>query len=142
MDERLLHLTVRTPHAVVLEAGLDSLRVPTESGQVGLRPRAEASLLVVEPGLVVAHRSTGVRFLATAGGLLSHRGTRATLFTPIAVAGDAPDDLLPPMEHARAEPNEDQQVRRQLGRLEQRIHETLSGSRGGDPPRRPRGGTR
>lgn len=129
MAEDLLHLTVRTPHAVVLEAGLDALRVPTESGQVGLRPRAEGSLLVVEPGLVVARRGTGTRFLATAGGLLRHRGTEATLFTPIAVVGEGADEVLQAMERAQAEPGEDREVRRQLGRLEQRIREELRGQR-------------
>ncbi len=129
MAEQPLHLTVRTPHAVVLEAELDSLRVPTGSGQVGLRPRAEASLLEVAPGLVVARRGGGVRFLATAGGLLRHRGTEATLFTPIAVEGGDADEVLRAMEHARAEPGEEREVRRQLGRLEQRIRQELHGRR-------------
>lgn len=133
MAERLLHLTVRTPHAVVLEAGLHSLRVPTESGQVGLRPQAEGSLLVVEPGLVVANRDTGPRFLATAGGLLRHQGTEATLFTPIAVMGDGADEVLQAMERAQAEPDEDREVRRQLGRLEQHIREELRGQRTAAP---------
>jgi F0F1-type ATP synthase epsilon subunit len=131
MAEGLLHLTVRTPHAVVLEARLDSLRVPTESGQVGLRPRAERSLLVVEPGLVVAHRGTSPRFLATAGGLLHHRGTEATLFTPIAVVGEGAEEVLQAMERAQAEPDEDREVRHQLGRLEQRILDELRGQRTG-----------
>ncbi|WNG23199.1 hypothetical protein F0U62_03465 [Cystobacter fuscus] len=133
MAEHLLHLTVRTPHAVVWEAGLESLRVPTGSGQVGLRPRAEGSLLVVEPGLVVAHQGGGEHFLATAGGLLRHRGTHATLFTPVAVVGGSAAEVLQEMERARAEPDEEREVRRQLGRLEQRIREQVRGPRGAVP---------
>ena len=45
-------------------------RVPTESGLVGLRPRGEPTVMAVEPGLVVLRLAEGLRFAATAGGLL------------------------------------------------------------------------
>ncbi len=48
-----LKLVVRTPREVVLERGVSSLRVPTETGQVGVRSGAEPRGLAVEPGLVL-----------------------------------------------------------------------------------------
>lgn len=127
MAEVRLLLTVRTPHEVVLRTGIDSLRVPTESGLVGLRPRAEGSLLVVEPGLVLAREGTGVRFIATAGGLLVHRNKECELFTPMAVMGSGADEVLRALDRLLAEPTEEMNTRRQLSRLEQRVLETLRG---------------
>jgi hypothetical protein len=41
MAEPSLLLRVRTPQGIAFEAPVRSLRVPTDTGQVGLRPRAE-----------------------------------------------------------------------------------------------------
>lgn len=127
MAERCLHVVVRTPHAVVYEAEAASLRVPTESGQVGLRPRAEATLLAVEVGLVLVHTSAGTRFVGTAGGLLSCDGATATLLTPLAVVGDAEHTILDALEHALQEPSEEMQARTTLGKIEGEILHEMRG---------------
>ena len=49
MAEATLRFRVRTPQGITFEAALRSLRVPTDTGQVGLRPRAERTALGVEP---------------------------------------------------------------------------------------------
>jgi len=121
MAERQLHLTVRTQHEVVFEADVASLRVPTESGQVGLRPRSEATLLAIETGLVLAHSAAGTRCIGTAGGLLSCDGVSATLLTPLAIVGDDAPTMLETLEHALREPNEEMQARATLGKLEGEI---------------------
>lgn len=128
--EARLRLTVHTPHEVALRAEVDSLRVPTESGQVGLRPGAEGSLLVVEPGLVLVRESTGVRFVATAGGLLRHRDNECTLFTPVAVVGSSADEVRRALDRVLSVPTDEMNTRRQLGRLEQRILDALRGRDG------------
>ena len=56
MSNRQLKLMVRTPREVVVELRVSSIRVPTETGQVGVRPRAEPLVLAVEPGLVLVRR--------------------------------------------------------------------------------------
>jgi F0F1-type ATP synthase epsilon subunit len=121
MAERGLHVTIRTPHAVVYEAEAASLRVPTESGQVGLRPRAEATLLAVEVGLVLVHTAAGNQFVGTAGGLLSCDGAAATLLTPLAVVGDTEQAILDELELALQEPSEEMQARITLGKIEGEI---------------------
>jgi len=121
MAETCLHVTVRTPHAVVYEADVASLRVPTESGQVGIRPRTEATLLAVEVGLVLVHTSAGTQFVGTAGGLLSCDGVSATLLTPLAVVGDTEQTILDELEHALQEPSEEMQARTTLGKIEGEI---------------------
>lgn len=112
---------VRTPREVVLELDVSSLRVPTESGQVGLRPRVEAQVLAVEPGLVLVRQDGSFRFIGTAGGLLRCDGEQANLLTPLAVVGTDEDDLLAVLEHALAQPNIELEVRAILNRLQSNI---------------------
>jgi len=47
MADSVLHLRVYTPAACVLDTPVRSLRVPSDTGQVGLRPRAEPTALAV-----------------------------------------------------------------------------------------------
>ena len=77
---------MRTPREVVLELDVSSIRVPTETGQVGVRPRAEPFVLAVEPGLVLVRRDETYQFVGTAGGLLRCDGATASLLTPLAVS--------------------------------------------------------
>ena len=69
-----LHVLVLTPHAVIAELDVDGLRVPSDTGQVGLRPRGEPTVLAVEPGLALVRTGTTLRFLGTAGGLVRSDG--------------------------------------------------------------------
>ncbi|MCA9589649.1 MAG: hypothetical protein KC657_30290 [Myxococcales bacterium] len=131
-----LHVVVKTPHDVVLDARVRSARVPTETGQVGLRPRGETRVLVVEPGLIVL---TGerVRLAATAGGLLEQDPERVVLYTPFAVVGDAESEVLSALDSAIATPGGELETRRRLAELEQNIlhelgHRAAAGRGGGD----------
>ena len=115
-----LALTIRTPHEVVIDAGVAGARIPTVTGMVGLRPRGEPQLVVVEPGLVLL-RGDGPRFVATAGGLLECNRERALLYTPFAVAGDSESEVLAALDRASALPDGEVALRRQLGEIEKRI---------------------
>jgi F0F1-type ATP synthase epsilon subunit len=121
MADRRLHIIIRTQHEVVFETDATSLRVPTASGQVGLRPRTEATLLAVEAGLMLVHTEGSTRFIGTVGGLLSCDGTTATLLTPLAVTGADAPTMLHALEGALQEPSEEMQARTTLGKLEGEI---------------------
>jgi F0F1-type ATP synthase epsilon subunit len=112
-----LRFMVRTPREVVWEFDVTSLRVPTESGQVGLRPRVEAMVLAVESGLVLARYDDSFRFIGSAGGLLRCDGERASLLTPLAVMGEDEDEVMTALEQALAQPNAEIEVRLILSRL-------------------------
>lgn len=124
MIERL-RLVIRTPHEIVLDSRVRAARFPTESGQVGLRPREEPFVLVVEPGLCIIRRDGGVSFAATAGGLLDGDRESATFYTPFAVAGDRGEELLATLDRALATPDSELAARRRLGELEQHIVQEL-----------------
>lgn len=119
-----LEFVIRTPHDVRFEARVRAARVPTESGQVGLRPRQEPLSLVVEPGLCLL-QGDRLHFAATAGGLLAGERERATLYTPFAIIGERGDELLSALEQALATPGGEVAARRRLGELERRIVQEL-----------------
>lgn len=124
MIERL-RLLVRTPHEVILDALVRSARVPTETGNVGLRPRQEPVLLAIEPGLILLRSDDRVRFAATAGGLLNGDRERAILYTPFAVVGHQAEQVLAALDAALATPGSEIEARRRLGELEERIVQEL-----------------
>ena len=125
MIRELLHLMIRTPRELVFAADVVAVRVPTQTGQVGLRPRCEATVLAVEPGLVIVRIGGGVRYAGTAGGLLACDGASAALLTPLAAVGDDLEQVSSDLQKALAEPAEEMEVRRTLGRLETRILQEL-----------------
>lgn len=116
-----LHVEIRTPHAIALEADALAARVPTATGQVGLRPRGEPLVLVVEPGLVVLRTPGASRYAATAGGLLRADRERCVLYTPFAVTGDDAHAVLHALERALETPDSELVARKGLDELEQRI---------------------
>jgi F0F1-type ATP synthase epsilon subunit len=130
----LLLLRVRTPAETVLEARVRSVRVPTETGQVGLRPRIERLVLAVEPGLVLARTEERIRFVGTAGGLLRCDGAEASLLTPLAVAGEREEEVLASLDAALSRPGAEMQARAMLDRLQRSILRELRQVRDGQVP--------
>jgi F0F1-type ATP synthase epsilon subunit len=116
-----IRFTVRTPREVVFDAEVRSVRVVTETGQVGIRPRMEPLVLPVEAGLALARTDDGVRFVGSAGGLLASDGTQVTLFTPLGVGGTDPVEIRHVLDAALTEPGSEFAVRAKLGKLEGRI---------------------
>ncbi len=134
LTEEILRLVVRTPQGGVFDAPLTSLRVPTDTGQVGLRPRSEEAALVVEPGLVLAAGPDGLRFVATAGGLLRCGNNQAILLTPLAVVGESAESVRAELEQALASPRADVELRAVLQRFEAGIlHELRRPTSTADP---------
>jgi len=136
VPERLLHLRLRTPQALVATLSLRSLRVPTDDGLVGLRPGGEPAVLAVEPGLILGREGTAVHFVATAGGLLRSDGQQALLLTPVAVVGRDAQSVARALDAALVEPGSEAALRREIERLERGILQELRRSE--SSPRGPR----
>jgi len=133
MADPMLRLRVYTPGACVLDARVHSLRVPSDTGQVGLRPRAEPAALAVEPGLLLA-QGESLRFVATAGGLLRCDGTEAVVLTPLAVVGSDAAEVRTRLARALEAPSAELELRAALARLETgMLRELRSRAAGGDP---------
>ena len=125
MASRELKVLIQTPDASVVEAGFDAARVPTRTGQVGLRPDMEPLVLVVEPGLVVLRRGDDTLYVGTGGGILDVSASGARLLTPFAIQGASPDDVLAELDAHMGTPSSELLARRRLGELEERILEQL-----------------
>ena len=125
MPDVLLHFVIRTPHEIVLECDAPSVRVPTATGQVGLRPRSEPSVLAVEPGLILVRQGRQTHYAGSAGGLLHCDGMSASLLTPLAIVGDDLPAVLNDLDQTLAAPSAEQEVRAILTRLEKNILDEL-----------------
>ena len=125
MNSQRLRVVIRTPLETIVDRQVIALRVPTETGQVGLRPRGEPSVLPIEPGLIVLRTRDGMGYVGTAGGLLHTNGQSANLLTPLAVVGDGINSVSQNLETALSAPSEEMEVRQTLERLETRILQEL-----------------
>lgn len=121
-----LRLVIRTPHSAVVDSDVDAARVPTRTGQLGLRPRQEPFITVVDSGLVVLEAGAERLFAATAGGLLRAGRSAALLVTPFAVTGADGAEVLAALDEAYAIPDSELVTRRRLSELEQRIVQELN----------------
>lgn len=128
-----LHVVVRTPREVVADLEVQSLRVPTDTGQVGVRPRAEAAVTAVEPGLVLARVGDRMRVIGTAGGLLRVSSSEAVLLTPVAVLGDDAAAVVAAVDEALAGPEGERELRQAIERLEAGLLREARGGDGGQP---------
>lgn len=131
MTARPLHVVVRTPRGVVAALDALSLRLPAETGQVGIRPRAEATVIPIEPGLVLARTADGLRFVATAGGLVRTAPFAAVVLTPVAVFGDDATSVVAAIDAALAGPDPEHDLRDAIRRLETRLRRQVREGDGG-----------
>lgn len=114
-------MIVRTPREIVLKEEAVSLRVPTETGHVGLRPGAESAVMAVESGIVQMRLQDRVLFAGTPGGLLRWDGATATVLTPLAIVGENAGDIAGQLDKALGAPSAEMAARKALERLEGRI---------------------
>ncbi len=125
MTKSKLQVIIRTARETVVDQEVVGLRVPTQSGQVGLRPRCEPSVLAIEAGLIVLRLNATLLYVGTAGGLLHTSADQASLLTPLGVVGDNVDSVSQQLDALLAAPSEEMKARRALGQLETRILQEL-----------------
>jgi F0F1-type ATP synthase epsilon subunit len=125
VSDAALRLVIRTPKEPILDVAASSVRVPTQTGQVGLRPRIQPTILAIEAGLIVIRMGTAFRYAGTAGGLLRCDGAIANLLTPLAVTGDEPDAVVAELDRVLSIPSEEAEIRKALATIEMRIREEL-----------------
>jgi len=125
MVDEGLQVVVRTPEGCVFDERIRSLRAPSDTGQVGLRPGSEPTALLVEPGLVLAEAEGGLRFVATAGGLLRCDGRTAVILTPLAVVGRSAEAVRAELDREMGASRQDLELRAVLQQLETGILQEL-----------------
>ena len=126
MNAHELHVTIRAPRELIWEGAVPSLRVPTETGQVGLRFHCEPMVLAIEAGLVLAKDGELLTFIGTAGGLLTTDGQDVTIATPMAVVGKDRQEVMAALESALRVSDEETEARQLFSRLQESILHELS----------------
>jgi F-type H+-transporting ATPase subunit epsilon len=113
-----LRFVVRTPHAKIFHVRAASLRVPTETGWVGILPGAERSVLVIEPGLVIVRTDHALALVGTGGGVLHIERDRVTLLASIAVLGDDASSVRAALDRMAGESSAEIELRRGMDGIE------------------------
>ena len=121
MPEPTLRFVARTPHAEVLRRDLGGLRVPTETGWVGILPHTEGSVLVVEPGLVLMRQGELTSFAGTAGGILRVEREGVTLLAPIVVSGESVAVVQAALDEVSTQASQEMELRRRIDHLERAL---------------------
>ena len=124
-----LQVVIRTPQSVVVETDADSVRVLSETGHVGLRPRMEHIILALEPGLALVHRNESILFVGTVGGLLTCDGVIVTILTPLAVAGKNEETVLRELQIQLDQPMTEMEVRNTINSIQTNILNELKDDR-------------
>lgn len=125
MGDMTLTVVIRTPQETLLDEEANSLRVPADTGHVGFRPRAEATVMSVESGIIQIRRTERTLFAGTPGGLLRWDGKTAVILTPLAVIGENAGEIAALLGETLGQPNEEIEARKVLERLEGRIVKEL-----------------
>ncbi len=125
----VLHFIVTTPQQEVVKFESRSVRVVTETGQVGLRPKMEAVILAIEPGLILVHQSIETQFVGSAGGLLTCDGKIAKLLTPFAVSGINEQAVISELTRQLQQPRAELEVRNAISSIQTSILNELQEDR-------------
>jgi F0F1-type ATP synthase epsilon subunit len=118
-------VVVRSPETVVFDKEVDALRVPTETGQVGIRHGAEPIVFIVEAGLLLARIGATTHFIGCAGGILDSTREQVNILTPFAIVHTSADTVLKELNERMTTPDAELIARRHLGELEMRIASEL-----------------
>jgi alternate F1F0 ATPase F1 subunit epsilon len=88
-------LTIRTPHATLLEAEATSLRAEDEDGWFGVLPRRSELIAILTPGLLIATLAgqSPELFVALAGGMLHMADRRCLVLARDATASHELDAI-------------------------------------------------
>jgi F0F1-type ATP synthase epsilon subunit len=125
MSEGKILAVIQTPNQIVFEAPVSAMRVPTQTGQVGIRVGMEPLVLIVEPGLVSLRDAEKTSFVGTSGGLLDAARDVVRFLSPVAIVGSSPEAVLDELNAQLGMPDSELMARRRLGELEARIIEEL-----------------
>jgi F-type H+-transporting ATPase subunit epsilon len=98
-----IHLEIVTAERVVLSEDVDSINAPTREGRVGILPRHEPLLTILEPGeLAIVQGGVRTEF-AVSGGFMEVLPNRVTILADTALRADEIDEARAEQARVRAE---------------------------------------
>jgi len=94
----MLRLEIVTPEKKVLDANVDSVTIPTASGEAGILPNHAPLISALKPGILSYSSKGTIERLAIAGGFVEVSSDKVAILTDTAESGSEID-----AESARAE---------------------------------------
>ena len=94
----MLKLEIVTPEKKVLDATVDSVTVPTASGEAGILPNHAPLISALKPGILSYSNKGAIERFAVAGGFVEVSGNQVSVLTDTAETAEEID-----AESARAE---------------------------------------
>jgi F-type H+-transporting ATPase subunit epsilon len=107
----MLKLEIVTPERKVIDAEVDSVTVPTLSGEAGIMPQHAPLISALQPGIVTVTTKGQAERLAVGTGFVEVSNNRVSVLTDVAETADEID-----LEKARADKAE---IEKELGAASQ-----------------------
>lgn len=101
----MLNLEIVTPEKKVLSETVESVTVPTASGEVGILSNHAPLISSLKPGILTVNRSGGSEKLVVAGGFIEVSSNKVSILTDVAERSDDID-----VENAKSEKAEAEKV--------------------------------
>lgn len=101
----MLNLEIVTPEKKVLSETVDSVTVPTASGEVGILANHAPLISSLKPGILTVNRSGGSEKLVVAGGFIEVSSNKVSILTDVAEKSDEIDVESAKVERTEAEKN-------------------------------------
>jgi F-type H+-transporting ATPase subunit epsilon len=98
-----MHLEIVTAERVVLSDEVDQINVPTRDGRVGILPRHESLLTILDIGEMTIIKGGEITPFAVAGGFMEVLGDRVTILADTAERADEIDEARAEEARLRAE---------------------------------------
>jgi F-type H+-transporting ATPase subunit epsilon len=99
----MLNLEIVTPEKKVLSETVESVTVPTASGEVGILSNHAPLISSLKPGILTVNRSGGSEKLVVAGGFIEVSSNKVSILTDVAERKDEIDVESAKLEKAEAE---------------------------------------
>ncbi len=103
--KNMLNLEIVTPEKKVLSETVDSVTVPTASGEVGILSNHAPLISSLKPGILSVNKSGGSEKMVVAGGFIEVSSNKVSILTDVAERADEID-----VENAKSEKAEAEKV--------------------------------
>lgn len=99
----MLNLEIVTPEKRVLDTTVDSVTIPTASGEVGILPNHAPLISSLKPGILSYSKGGSTDKMVIAGGFIEVGVNKVTILADVAETADEIDSDAAKLEQAEAE---------------------------------------
>ncbi len=87
----MLNLEIVTPEKKVVDETVDSVRIPTANGEIGILPNHAPLISILKPGILRFLKGTSTMELVISGGFIEVNANKVSILADIAESSDEVD---------------------------------------------------